>query len=73
MNVVTSYTLYAHILTSDVRSLKERREEIPQADVEITDKDPPEVRRIKEMIVQMTAYEAIDRPTIQQVLVDLAE
>ena len=48
-------------------------EEIPQADVEITDADPPEVRRIKELIVEMTAYEASDRPTIQQVLSVLAE
>ena len=48
-------------------------EEIPQADVEITDDDPPEVRRMKELIVEMTAYEASDRPTIQQVLAVLAE
>ena len=48
-------------------------EEIPQADVEITDDDPPEVRRMKELIVEMTAYEASDRPTIQQVLADLAD
>ena len=48
-------------------------EEIPRADVEITDDDPPEVRRIKELIVEMTAYEASDRPTIQQVLAVLAE
>ena len=43
-------------------------EEIPQADVEITDDDPPELRRMKELIVEMTAYEAKGRPTIQQVL-----
>ena len=48
-------------------------EEIPQADVEITEDDPPEVRRMKELIVKMTAYEASDRPTIQQVLDLLAE
>ena len=42
-------------------------EEIPQADVEITDDDPPEVRRIKELIVEMTTYEARDQPTIEQV------
>ena len=48
-------------------------EEIPQADVEITDDDPPEVRRMKELIVEMTAYEASDRPSIQQVLAVLAE
>ena len=48
-------------------------EEIPQADVEITDDDPPEVRRMKELIVEMTAYEASDRPTIQQVLAVLAD
>ena len=48
-------------------------EEIPQADVEITDDDPPEVRRMKELIVEMTAYEASDRPTIQQVLAVLTE
>ena len=48
-------------------------EEIPQADVEITDDDPPEVRRMKELIVKMTAYEASDRPTIQQVLAVLAK
>ena len=48
-------------------------EEIPQADVEITDDDPPEVRRMKELIVEMTAYEASGRPTIQQVLAVLAE
>ena len=48
-------------------------EEIPQADVEITDDDPPEVRRMKELIVDMTAYEASDRPNIQQVLVILAD
>ena len=48
-------------------------EEIPQADIEITDDDPPEVRRMKELIVEMTAYEASDRPTIQQVLAVLAE
>ena len=48
-------------------------EEIPRADVEITDDDPPEVRRMKELIVEMTAYEASDRPTIQQVLAVLAE
>ena len=48
-------------------------EEIPEADVEITDDDPPEVRRMKELIVEMTAYEASDRPTIQQVLAVLAE
>ena len=48
-------------------------EEIPQADVEITDDDPPEVRRMKELIVEMTAYEASDRPTIQQVLAVLNE
>ena len=49
------------------------KEEIPQADVEITDDDPPEVRRMKELIVEMTAYETSDRPTIQQVLTVLAE
>ena len=48
-------------------------EEIPQADVEITDDDPPEVRRMKELIVDMTAYEASDRPNIQQVLAVLAD
>ena len=48
-------------------------EEIPQADVEITDDDTPEVQRMKELIVEMTAYEASDRPTIQQVLAVLAE
>ena len=48
-------------------------EEIPEADVEITDGDPPEVRRMKELIVEMTAYEASDRPTIQQLLAVLAE
>ena len=48
-------------------------EAIPQADVEITDDDPPEVRRIKELIVEMTAYEASDRPTIQRVLAVLEE
>ena len=47
--------------------------EIPQADVDITDDDPPEVRRMKELIVEMTSYEASDRPTIQQVLAVLAE
>ena len=46
---------------------------IPQADVEITDNDSPEVRRMKELIVEMTAYEASDRPTIQRVLAVLAE
>ena len=46
---------------------------IPQADVEITDDDPPEVRRMKELIVEMTAYEASKRPTIQQVLAVLKE
>ena len=48
-------------------------EEIPQADVEITDDDPPEVRRMKELIVEMTAYEASDRPTIQQLTAVLAD
>ena len=48
-------------------------EDIPKADVEITDDDPSEVRRMKELIVEMTAYEASDRPTIQQVLAVLAE
>ena len=48
-------------------------EEIPQADVEITDDDLPEVRRMKELIVEMTAYEASDRPTIQQVMAVLTE
>ena len=48
-------------------------EEIPQADVEITDDDPSEVRRMKELIVEMTAYEASDRPTIHQVLAVLSE
>ena len=47
--------------------------EIPQADVEITDDDPPEVRRMKELIVEMTAYEVSDRPTIQQVMAVLAD
>ena len=49
------------------------KKEIPQADVEITDEDPAEVRRMKELIVEMTAYKASDRPTIQQVLAVLAE
>ena len=48
-------------------------EEIPQADVDITDDDPPEVRRMKELILEMTAYEAKGRPTIQQVLAVLEE
>ena len=48
-------------------------EEIPQADVENTDDDSPEVRRMKELIVEMTAYEASDRPTIQQVLAVLTK
>ena len=48
-------------------------EKIPQADVEITDDDLPQVRQMKELIVEMTAYEARDRPTIQQVLAVLAE
>ena len=43
------------------------REANPQADVEITDDDAPEVRRIKELIVEMTTYEASDQPTIEQV------
>ena len=47
-------------------------EEIPQADVEIADDDPPEVRRMKELIVEMTAYEANDRPTTRHVLAILA-
>ena len=46
---------------------------LPQADVQITQDDPPTVRRMKELIVEMTAYEASDRPTIQQVLAVLAK
>ena len=48
-------------------------EEIPQADIGITDDDPPAVRRMKKLIVEMTAYEPNDRPTIQQVLAVVAE
>ena len=61
------------VLGKEMYEASKKHKKIPQADVEITDDDPPEVRRMKELIVEMTAYEASDRPTIQQVLAVLEE
>ena len=49
------------------------RKKIPQADVQITAKDPPEVLRMKVLIVKMTAFRARDRPATHEVLAVLAQ
>ena len=48
-------------------------DEMPEADVELSDDDSPVVKRIKELIIEMTAYKASDRPSAQHVLSVLTE
>ena len=43
-------------------------EEIPELDVEITGDDPPAVRSIKRLMLEMTSYHAEDRPPAAEVL-----
>ena len=48
-------------------------DEVPEADVELSDDDPPVVKRMKELIIKMTSHSASDRPSAEDVVSVLKE
>ena len=48
-------------------------DEVPEADVELSDDDPPVVKLMKELIIKMTSHKARDRPSAKNVVSFLSE
>ena len=48
-------------------------DEVPEADVDLSDDDPPVLKRMKELIIKMTSHHASDRPSAEDVVSKLKE